>query len=214
MKRLAVRLGHSEAAASAAEFAMVLPLLLMLLLGIIDVGRFMWEMNLAEKATQIGARQVAVTNPVSPGLIEANFASDDIAPGQPIPANAMPDVICSSTECSCAVSAGGAECPLEDESVATTAFTNIVTRMQAIKPDITVAQVRVTYSGSGFGFAGSPPTKGGGSVEEQMEVSPLITVSIEGAQFTPITSLLLASVNLPTASTTVVAEDLSGIYSN
>jgi hypothetical protein len=209
------RLARSEAAASAAEFGMVVPLLVLLLLGIIDVGRFAWELNRSEKATQMGARLAAVTDPVSSGLIAANFASASVRPGELIPAEAMPDVICSNATCTCAESASGVACPVDgDSTVAETAFDNIVERMQAIKPDITEAQVRVTYSGSGFGFAGSPPTKGGGGAAETMEVSPLITVSIEGAQFTPITSLLLASINLPTASTTVVAEDLSGSYSN
>lgn len=191
---------------------MVVPLLLLLLFGIIDVGRFMWSLNQAEKATQVGARQAAVTDAVSPGLIAANFAGPDIDPGDLIPADAMSDVTCSSSACTCET--GAAACPLADTTVASTAFTNIVARMQAIKPDLTAAQVRVTYSGSGFGFAGSPPTGGGGSVAETMEVSPLITVSIEGAQFTPITSLLLASIQLPITSTTIVAEDLSGTFSN
>ena len=50
--------------ASAAEFALVLPLLLLLLFGVIDAGRFMWEYNRAEKATQMGVRFAATTDPV------------------------------------------------------------------------------------------------------------------------------------------------------
>ena len=43
-------------AAGAAEFALILPLFLLFLLGIIDAGRYAWAFNQAEKATQVGAR--------------------------------------------------------------------------------------------------------------------------------------------------------------
>ena len=39
------RLFRDRAAASAAEFALVLPLLMVFLFGIIDAGRFMWDYN-------------------------------------------------------------------------------------------------------------------------------------------------------------------------
>ena len=55
---------RDERGASAAEFALVLPLLLLLLFGIIDAGRLAWEFNRAEKATQVGARVAVVTDPI------------------------------------------------------------------------------------------------------------------------------------------------------
>ena len=62
------RLLRDRSAASAAEFALVLPLLIVFLLGIIDAGRFMWEYNEAEKATQMGARYAVVADPAATGL--------------------------------------------------------------------------------------------------------------------------------------------------
>src|SRR3546814_1343600 len=56
MKRWFASLARNTRASSAAEFALVLPLLLIFLLGIIDVGRLMWTWNRAEKATQMGVR--------------------------------------------------------------------------------------------------------------------------------------------------------------
>jgi Flp pilus assembly protein TadG len=53
---------------SAAEFALVLPLLILLLFGIIDGGRYLWEVNKAEKATQVGARVAVVTDVLETGL--------------------------------------------------------------------------------------------------------------------------------------------------
>jgi len=209
------RLAHCERAATAAEFALVLTLLLTLMFGIIDAGRYMWEANQAEKATQVGARMAAVTGAISPDLIEANFASVDVKPGELIPADAMGTVVCTSEGCTCETTSGGPPCPFDDGDVDTDTLEDVILpRMQAIKANLTADNIVVSYSGSGFGYAGSPPTKGGGSVAETMEVSPLITVSLRDVEFTPISSFLLASIALPSAATTVVAEDLSGIYSN
>jgi hypothetical protein len=63
----------------------------------------------------------------------------------------------------------------------------------------------VKYSGSGLGFAGDP---------NGAEVSPLVTVELTGLQFTPITSLLFQNITMPSFSTTLTAEDLSGSQSN
>ncbi len=203
-----LRLWHCNRAASAAEFALVLPLLLILLFGVIDVGRFMWEVNQAEKATQVGARMAVVTNPVSAGLVEASFAGT-VLPGELIPASALGNLVCTATECTCL------DCPTAiGTGVDSAAFTAIVTRMAQIKPGITDANVEVTYRGSGFGFAGSAATSGGSSVPETMEISPLVTVSLKDVEFTPITSLLLTSIDLPSFTTTMTAEDSAGQYSN
>ncbi len=61
------RVRRDRRGASAAEFALVLPLLLLLLFGIIDAGRFLYETNRAEKATQMGARYAIVTNVIPAG---------------------------------------------------------------------------------------------------------------------------------------------------
>ena len=205
------RLLRCDRAASAAEFALVVPLLLLFIFGIIDVGRFMWEVNQAEKATQVGARMAIVTNPVSSGLVDADFASSTLPAGSLIPADALGNLVCSSAACACA------DCPTSiGAGVNSAAFTALVTRMAQIKPGITAANVEVTYRGSGFGYAGAAATgTGGGSAPpETMEISPLVTVSLKDVEFTPITSLLLASIDLPAFSTTLTAEDSAGTYSN
>ena len=95
-------------AASAAEFALVLPLFLLLLFGIIDAGRFMWEYNLAEKATQMGVRYAVVTNPVASGLSSYSFSiSDGIGQGNPVPTDNFDVATCTDSTCDCT---GGAIC--------------------------------------------------------------------------------------------------------
>src|SRR5215208_476868 len=88
-------------AASAAEFALVLPFLLALLFGVIDAGRFMWEYNRAEKATQAGARMAVVTDVVADGIRTTNFVGQNIGgsimtQGQRLPASALPPVTCNN----------------------------------------------------------------------------------------------------------------------
>jgi Flp pilus assembly protein TadG len=61
-------LARDQSAATAAEFALVLPLLLIFLFGVIDAGRWMWAYNQAEKATQMGARMAIVTDYVSSSI--------------------------------------------------------------------------------------------------------------------------------------------------
>ena len=193
-------LRRDRSAAAGAEFALVLPVVIFFLFGIIDAGRFMWELNRAEKATQIGVRMAAVTDPLSPGLIAADYVTGTVKAGDLIPASALGTVLCTSTVCTCET----APCPLTSETVAPAFTTVLVARMAQIYPRITAANVQVRYSGSGFGYASS----------DTMEVSPLITVRLTGLNFDFVSALGLATIAMPPASATLTAEDASGTFSN
>jgi Flp pilus assembly protein TadG len=209
MTRRAPRLLACCRGATAGEFALVLPLLLIFLLGIIDVGRYLWEVNESEKATQVGARMAVVTDPVSVGLVDADFASVTLPAGELIPADALGELKCTSTSCTCT----GCATTIAT-GVDSTAFDAIVARMALVKPGITAANVEVTYRGSGFGFAEFPGGPGGGGATEKMEISPLVTVSLKDVAFTPLATLFAVTVPLPSFATTMTAEDSSGEVSN
>ena len=91
-------------------------------------------------------------------------------------------------------------CPTDGVTVEFGLFDRIVARMQTMKPDITAANVRIDYSGSGLGFAGDP---------NGMEIAPLVTVRLTGMQFVPLTGFMFATLNMPGFSTTMPAEDSS-----
>lgn len=180
---------------------MMLPLLLVLLFGLVDGGRFAWEYNRAEKATQVGARVAVVTNVVATDLKTNNYVGvGGLTAGQTIPASALGIVTCDSATCSCTGACSGINTGWDG-----VAFTNLVTRMQYIKPDVTAANVEVVYRGSGLGYAGDPTG---------MSISPLVTVRLKDLQFRPITTLMLATINMPSFATTLTAEDGLGSQSN
>jgi hypothetical protein len=89
------RLLLDRTAASAAEFALVLPLLLVLLLGMIDVGRWLWTYNQGEKGVQLGARFAVVTNPLTSGLNSSYLGVGGLTQGDAIPASDFGKITCT-----------------------------------------------------------------------------------------------------------------------
>lgn len=211
--RLVALLIRDKKGASAAEFALILPLLLIFLLGIIDVGRLMWTWNEAEKATQMGARYAVATDMIPNGLASYSFVvGGGLSQGDPIPESSFGGASCLVTggavSCSCKT---GATCPgtlVSNNASALTAFNNIVARMQRFMPQITSSAVQIDYDYSGLGYAGDP----NGS-----DVSPLIRVSIRPntLTFRPILlSLFNGTISLPSFSAALTMEDGQGTVSN
>lgn len=197
-------LGREGRGSSAAEFAMVLPLLLLFLLGIIDAGRMMWEWNRAQKATQAGVRVAVVTDMVPSALAAFKFTTVGITQGSPVPASQFPGIYCTGTASSSSCTCKGS-CSFSVTASAT-AFNRIATRMNQLDPRITPDNVRVDYDYSGLGFAGNPYGP---------DVAPLVTVSLQNMQFTPISSQLLgATVGMPSFRATMPLEDGVGTQWN
>lgn len=192
---------RDQRGASAAEFALVLPLLLILLFGIIDVGRYMWEHNRAEKATQMGVRYAIVADMVTSGLETYSFVvQDGIPAGDTVPASSFDQASCDATSCTC----GGSACSAITHDPA--AFGAIVDRMELFYPQITDQNVTVEYHNVGLGYAGDP---------NGPDVAPLVTVRLTGLQFTPITTLAFGgTLAMPDFHSALTLEDGSGNYSN
>ena len=206
-------LNADERGGPAAEFALVLPLALLFLFGIIDIGRYMWEYNQAEKATQMGARFAVATDVVASGLSGYSFAvSCGIPQGDVITSAAFPGINCAGGG---TVAAPTATCTLAASSSCGTAIPTtssgaalgqIVNRMRLFKPDIAPANVSVNYGYSGLGYSGDP---------NGLDVAPVVTVSVTGLTFRPLTTFAFnAPVNMGTFSYTLTMEDGSGTVSN
>ena len=210
-----MRLLRDEKGSGAAEFALVLPLLLILIFGIIDGGRWLWTYNRAVKATQVGARVAAVTQ-IIPGGLAASYvgvvppSGTALTQGDVIPASALGKVSCSKPSgtltCTCAPPDGAPPCPSPLTPINAGGWTTIYNRMKFLYPTITEANIVVDYSGSGLGYAGDP---------DGQDISPLISVRVKNLNFRPIALLALKSVQIvPAAATTLTAEDQLGSQSN
>ena len=202
--------GRDQRGASAAEFALVLPLLILLLLGIIDAGRFMWEYNQAEKATQMGVRYAVATGVVPTGIRTYSFAaSGGVTAGEPIPTSSagsppawFASATCNNTTCTC--SGSSAFCTAIGYDSA--AFTAIVKRMNNMYAGVTAARVTIEYRNVGLGFAGDP---------NGPDVEPLVTVTLTGMQFKPLSTMMLGlNVNMPDFRSALTLEDGQGIVAN
>lgn len=202
------RLILDRTASSAAEFAMVLPLLILFLFGIFDGGRYLWEVNKAEKATQAGARVAVVTDVLSGGLESYSYVGQTVGgvtltQGDQIPAAALGSITCIKPSGTVTCSGSGTFPAIG--TVDGASFDRIVQRMQFMKPDIAATNVTVTYRGSGLGFAGDP---------NGMEIAPLVTVELQNMQFRPVVLFNAVAINLPRFRTTLTAEDSDGSQSN
>lgn len=193
--------------ATAAEFALILPIALLFLLGLIDAGRYGWAFNQAEKATQIGARWAAATDLVPAGLGTYSYAiSGGIEQGTIVPKNSFPGITCTSSggTVSCQCKAGGT-CPsgipgTPDQA----AFDRLADRMFRVWGGVSKDAITIDYDWSGLGFAGDP---------HGPDVAPLITVSLKSQRF-PMWFLLGSTVPLPDTRYTVPSEDTLGTVSN
>jgi Flp pilus assembly protein TadG len=192
---------REDRAASAAEFALVLPLLILFLLGIIDAGRFMWEYNQAEKATQMGVRYAVATEMVPSGLETYSFAlSDSILAGDPVPAANFTSATCNTTTCTCT---GGGVCGSIGYDAA--AFDAIVARMRNFYP-LTDANVQIEYRNVGLGYAGDP---------NGPDVAPMVTVRLTGLTFQPLSTMMLgAGITMPDFRAALTLEDGAGTVAN
>ena len=192
----------NRAAAVAAEFALVVPLLVLFVLGIIDGGRLLWTWNRAEKAAQMGARYAITTDVVSDGLASYDFFSGGIPRGDPIPETSFGGATCTSTGCTCNT---GATCPALG-TLSSTAFDNLVARMQDFMPELAASNVEVEYGYSGLGYSGDPYGP---------DMDPLVTVRITGLTYEPtLGSLFGASFAMPAFASTLSMEDGEGTHAN
>ena len=194
----------SDRGASAVEFALIFPLLVLLTFGILEFGFILYQMNMMEKATQLGARAAVTGDPVAPGLRAYTAQATGLAPGSPLPAGLQAEIVCvNASPCT----ATGA---ITSPGYSAAAFTAIVTEMRRMYPGIGPENVVVTYHHVGLGFVGRP----GGAIV------PAVTVSLRDMTYNFIMvdamielfgppAMNVADILYPSFNATLTGEDLN-----
>lgn len=147
--------------AALVEAALVLPILLLLVFGAIDLSLYFWQSNLAAKAAQLGVRKATISASVAagPGLTrpESTTYWDELTAG----ARCAPDPVGRSPCPSFSVRCGGTTdcvctdgvCPYRFERAR---LQPIYEAMRAVLPQLRPEQVEIGYATNGGGYVGRP----------------------------------------------------------
>jgi hypothetical protein len=218
--------------ASMVEFTVAFPVLALVSLGTVDLGNLLYQWNAAAKATQVGARQAIVIDPVASGLenliddywsdesqnyynnIGQNCSNADGTPNL----NHCPviEVVCRGAEgtAGTCVTISGADHPFLNAPFAAI-FDGTATHvgMRAMFPRLERRFVEIRYRTTGLGFAGRPNLP--------MEVSVSIRCLNQEFYFVDALANLITPANacegepagwpIPASTTTLTAEDFSTI---
>lgn len=158
------RLLHCTAGASAVELALVAPIFLLLVLGVIDLGILMWQWNSAAKATHWGARTAVVSTPVASGIINPSWdhlligePCLDAATGLPLKTGTGTDY-CPALDTVCTADSAPSTSGTCSSGYAfdNAAFEAVYARMRAIYPQLGRQNVQIAYKTTGLGFVGRP----------------------------------------------------------
>ncbi len=186
------RLHEDDGGAVLVEFSLVAALMLLITFSLVEFGLVYNKFNSAQKATQAAAR-IAATRLILEGVSDCGVATSASAGTDcaNIPGSTGWSVVCTG--------AGGSGCNM-------TGINAVLASVAAIYPDAEPADVRITFSGTGYGFVG------------RGKPVPAITVSIENITYdfvavggllnalTPGTTFA-ASIGIDSAQTTVIGED-------
>ncbi len=180
------RLLADRRGAAAVEFAFIAMPLIFVIFGIIDFSMAFWQWNSGEKATELGVRRAAVSDPVAIEVANFDCKTNAITWGtfcSDPAALPMPPVLCDGATLSC--SSG---------DFAAVPFNAIVFRMQTVLARLQPENVTVRYDDSGLGFAG----RRAGPV-------PAITVCLNNMTFD---TAILGGIPMPQFCATLTAEDM------
>ena len=200
------------------EATVMMTIIFVFVLGGIDFLFAYYQYNAAAKAVEIGARIAAVWDPVATGL---NGLSSAVVSSSNPAGSAMPafTATCNGATAACTCtgtcigvsgySAGAMKAIVlgrgNDGTNCNTGGTTIYTTgMCGIYSPITTANVIVTYTQSGLGYAGRPAVIGG--------PVPTVTVALTGVPFTFyfLGGLLgFANITMPPLTTSITGEYLS-----
>lgn len=180
---MANRLLRDDAGATLIEFTVVLPLLIMVTMGLVDLGLLMFTRSDANRAVQHGARCAVTNNPVAAGIngpvtgvdstVTIGTSCNDGTSNTYC--TARPEYTCTALQGSggtCKVTAGsGSTLTIND-----TDFDRIVNAMQPFGNKLDRRQVVITYTPLKQGFVGQSSTPMNVTVSLRCVAQPLFFI--------------------------------------
>lgn len=215
MVKLFRKFYRDERGLSLTEALLTLPIILIMMAAMVEFGFVIYQWNQTAKAMQLGARLLAVSDPV---VSKASFSllstySDAPEPGSPIPAEVIGDMVSCGAGTGIACRAAGADgwdgsidrLITGGDGVCNASY-GTVSGMCDFNPRISQDNVRVTYTRTGLGYVGRPG-------------HPVVTVTVElvGLRFNlPLIGALIrwasggtfTGFDVPANPVTVTSEDL------
>ncbi|MFN3889769.1 MAG: TadE/TadG family type IV pilus assembly protein [Beijerinckiaceae bacterium] len=158
---MANRLRRDEAGGSLVEFAIALPVVLALVMGLVDMSMLLWHWTSTVKATQLGAREASVrtmmvASPVNwsgDSYRSADFYAENLgrscrdATTGNFNTAVDPNDFATKTLCpQFTVSCTGAAC--------LSGFSQMLARMRLVQPRLQASNVEVIYASTGLGYVG------------------------------------------------------------
>lgn len=160
---MAYKLLRDEGGAAFLEFTVVFPLLVMVSLGLVDMGLLMFGWADANRAVQAGARYAATSDPVASGVQGPVLPSGStvrtgtycVSGGSYTNCVLRPTYQCRGIDgvCKDISGSGGA-----DLSITTSKLQAIVDSMKAYSRTLSTKQIIVTYTPQKQGYVGQPQT--------------------------------------------------------
>lgn len=204
MVKLVQNFLKDETGVSMVEAMLTIPIVMILVGAMIEFGVMMNQFSQTAKATQIGARLAAVSDPIAPAALMANLTSDYPSSSEGDPA---PDPITSPRSAVCG--AGATPCDATELNRLLTggdgdcfSTSNGIRGICDVAPFIGAENIRVSYHRSGLGYIGRPD-------------GPVTTVTVETRNLTFDFLILdriiraLTNIAIPAHPVSITSEDLS-----
>lgn len=203
------RFGRDASGAALVEFAIVLPLLLLLIFAAFDFGRLFWLESAARKAADMAVRVAAVRAPLCPGV--PRFHTID--PAAAVAPDGPPRYGTLCREGGICADGGVQTCTLDAASGPGAAATRDEIRgiVSALLPGIaTPANLRITYTHDArLGFLGGPYTPVISAEFVDLEVSFVTPLGrLTGIASRQATGGMSDTVRFPSMYAALPAEDL------
>jgi len=196
------RLFRDRRGISSVEFALICSLFFMMVLGVVDFSRAMWEWNAAAKATHWGVRYAIVNDMVSKEMASFSGVLAGLEAGSLIdPSVVVSDLGTATFTCNDSGCNGNGDLGTSFDDVA---FGLIVAQMQMIYSRIGPENVIVEYRHVGLGIAGDSTSP---------DLHPLVTVSLRNMTFDFVTPGFsgIFTLTMPDYAASMTGEDLTSL---